>query len=87
MQIAKKDETKIEGYEKNDKIEKNDYPEYKEQIKDLLIPSALFVFLNLPFTDELITKLTKLTDSNYRLAVKVALFAVILFTMKHFKLS
>lgn len=59
---------------------------YKEEIKDLLIPSALFVFLNLPFTDELIIKLTKLNDTNYRLAIKVALFVVILFTIRHFKI-
>lgn len=61
-------------------------PDYKEEIKELLIPSALFVFLNLPFTDELITKLTKLSDPNYRVAIKVALFAVILFLIRHFKI-
>lgn len=89
----KKEEMKQQKEKKEEKKEDCDFPsevDYKKikikDVKDVLIASGLFLFLNLPFTDEIITKLTKITDPNYRIALKVSLFAVILFSIKHFNL-
>lgn len=62
-------------------------PKIWDNFKDIIIATALFVALSLPFADGLIARVVKIDDANYRLAAKAALFALLLFLIHNFYLS
>jgi hypothetical protein len=55
--------------------------------KDIIIATVLFFILNLPITDNLLSKFVKKENFYYSLAAKSAIFAILFFVINNFYLS
>jgi len=55
--------------------------------REIVISTVLFLLLNLPFSDNMVSSLAKTENAYYRLAIKTVIFAVLFFVLTNFSLA
>ena len=55
--------------------------------REIIISTVLFLVLNLPFSDNMVSNLTKTENVYYRLVIKTVVFAVLFFVLTNFSLA